>query len=149
MLLLDCKDFSQNHVLWEPWKNDYHINSLDLSLKVLLVWSIFRFSFGLLNILTKSERTSYLLAGAHGLMMHLSQLLYRDSFVYVVGRQRDNNLQHYSLGQLLQQLQTFYEFADMPMYDVYMEDLSLSPGISLRCTTHSNSAFQQKKQDKR
>lgn len=82
-------------------------------------------------------------------MMHLSQLLYRDSFVCAVGRQRDNNLQHYSLGQLLQQLQTFYEFAGMPMYNVYMEDLSLSPGISLRCTTHSNSAFQQKKQDKR
>lgn len=132
------------------WKNDYDvINSLGLSIKVLLSWSNFGFSFGLLSVLTKSESTSYLLAGAHELMMHLSQLLYRDSFVYVVGRQGDKNLQRYSLGQLLQQPQTFYKFADMPTYDVHMEDLSLSPGTSLRCTTHSNSVFQQKKQDKK
>lgn len=85
MLLLDCKDFSQNYVLWEPWKNDYDINSLGLSLKVLLLWSNFRFSFGLLNTLTQSESTSYLLAGAHGLMMHLSQLLYRDSLFMRLG----------------------------------------------------------------
>jgi len=63
----------------------------------------------------------------------------------MVGRQRDNNLQHYLLGQVSQQPQTFYEFTDMPMYDAHMKDLSLSPGISLRCTTCSKFAFQQKK----
>lgn len=104
MLLLDCEDFSQNQVSWDPGKKDYDvINLLGLSIKVLS-WSNFKFSFGLLSALTKSESTSYLLTGAHGLMMHLSQL-YRDSFVYVIGRQRDDNLQHYSLGQLLQQPQ--------------------------------------------
>lgn len=135
-------------VTWK--KNNYEvINSLGLSIKLLLSQSNLGFSFGLLSVLTKSESTSYLLAGTCGLMMHPSLLLYRHNFVYVVGRQRDNNLQHNSLGELLQQPQTFCEFADMPMHDVHMEHLSLSPGISLRCTTHSNSAFQQEKQDKR
>lgn len=38
----------------------------------------------------------------------------------------DKNLQGYSLRQLLKQPQTFYKFADKPMYDVYM-DLSCLP----------------------
>lgn len=63
----------------------------------------------------------------------------------MVGRQTDNNLKHYSLDQILQQPQTSYKFTGMPTGDIYMEDVSLSHGILSKCTTHSNSAFHQKK----
>lgn len=56
MFLIDCKDFSHNQVSWEPGESDYDgTNTLGLSIEGLLLWSNFKFSFGLLSALTKFE----------------------------------------------------------------------------------------------
>lgn len=56
MFLIDFKDFSHNQVSWEPGGSDCDgMNSLGLSIELLLLWSNFKFSFGLLSALTKPE----------------------------------------------------------------------------------------------
>lgn len=55
MFLIDGKDFSHNQVSREPGERDYGgMSSLGLIIEVLLS-SNFKFSFGLLSALTKSE----------------------------------------------------------------------------------------------